>query len=119
MPRFTTPPDQQAFHESVWAVVDEIPRGRVITYGRLARLAGPPAGMDGRTFDAFAARWAGGALANCPEGLPWWRVINAQGRISPRENAARQRELLEGEGVVFDASGRVDLDVFLWGESRG
>lgn len=114
MPRYTTPPNQQAFHESVWALVAEIPAGKVIPYGRLAQLAGPPAGMDRRTFDAFAARWAGGAMANCPDGLPWWRVINAQGKISPRESAGRQRELLEAEGVEFDDRGRIDLETHLW-----
>ncbi len=114
MPHHTTPPNQQAFHESIWTLLTEIPTGKVITYGRLAHLAGPPANMDLRTFNAFAARWAGGALAHCPEGLPWWRVINAQGRISPRESAGRQRELLESEGVEFDTRGRIDLDRYLW-----
>ncbi len=53
-------------------------------------------------------------MAHCPDGVPWWRVINAQGRISAREGAERQRGLLEGEGVVFDERGRVDLNRFGW-----
>jgi methylated-DNA-protein-cysteine methyltransferase-like protein len=41
-------------------------------------------------------------------------VVNAQGRISDRPGAARQRPLLEEEGVVFDDRGRIDLDRFRW-----
>ncbi len=46
--------------------------------------------------------------------MPWWRVINAAGRISNEFNAALQRELLEAEGVQFDERGYVDLERFLW-----
>jgi methylated-DNA-protein-cysteine methyltransferase-like protein len=53
-------------------------------------------------------------MANCPEDVPWQRVINSQGEISPRPGAERQRELLEQEGVVFNERGRVDLKRFGW-----
>jgi methylated-DNA-protein-cysteine methyltransferase-like protein len=46
--------------------------------------------------------------------VPWWRVINAAGRISNEYNADLQRSLLEAEGVVFDTRGYVDLDRYLW-----
>jgi methylated-DNA-protein-cysteine methyltransferase related protein len=114
MVRFTTPPNQDDFREAVWEMVERIPRGRVCAYGRIAELVGPPAGMDFRAFKAFGARWVGGAMAHCPEGVPWWRVINAQGKISAREGAGRQRKLLEDEGVPFSPRGRVDLDAFGW-----
>ncbi|MBK6795054.1 MAG: MGMT family protein [Anaerolineales bacterium] len=48
-------------------------------------------------------------MANCPDDVPWQRVINSQGKISERPGAERQRPLLEAEGVVFDAKGKVDL----------
>ncbi|MFI2811522.1 MULTISPECIES: MGMT family protein [Microbulbifer] len=87
-------------------VLAEIPRGRVITYGDLAEMAGFPR----------AARFAGQALRRLPQGskLPWHRVINAQGRISlPEPAAQRQQERLEREGVVL-IGGRVDLGKYRW-----
>jgi methylated-DNA-protein-cysteine methyltransferase-like protein len=53
-------------------------------------------------------------MANCSDGVPWHRVINAQGRISERPGSQRQRPLLEAEGVVFDEKGRIDLDLYRW-----
>jgi methylated-DNA-protein-cysteine methyltransferase-like protein len=53
-------------------------------------------------------------MANCPDDVPWQRVVNAKGEISPRPGARRQRELLEAEGVVFDEKGRVDFKKFGW-----
>ena len=90
--------------KAVWQVVADIPPGHVLTYGECARLAG-------------MGRWArrvSRALRHAPRAmdLPWHRVVNAQGRISFPEDSngyRRQRELLEGEGVVFE-NGRIDLD---------
>ena len=117
MPRFTNPPDRAAFFEEVWVVTCRIPAGRVLTYGQLARLAGKPAGMEDGAFKVFGPRWVGGAMAHCPEGVPWYRVVNAQGRISDRPGAERQRPLLEEEGVEFDERGRIDLARFGWKET--
>ena len=114
MPRFTNPPDREDFFAEVWEVARRIPAGRVATYGQLARLAGCPAGMDDAAFRAFGPRWAGGAMAHCPDDVPWYRVVNAQGRISDRPGAERQRPLLEEEGVAFDARGRIDLGRYGW-----
>jgi methylated-DNA-protein-cysteine methyltransferase-like protein len=64
------------------------------------------------------ARGVGWALAGLSSDqaqvVPWWRVINAAGRISNEYNAALQRELLEAEGVAFDERGYVDLGRYLW-----
>jgi len=98
-------------YERIWSVVRRIPRGRVATYGQIARIAGLPR----------QARMVGYALNALPDdvaaSVPWQRVINAQGRISPRAFAgseAVQRKLLEREGVKFDARARVDLERFGW-----
>ncbi len=89
----------------VYALVHRIPEGRVATYGQVARWLGWPRG----------ARTIGWALRALPPGseIPWHRVVNAQGRISQREVEA-QRERLEAEGVLFDESGRIDLDLYGW-----
>lgn len=94
----------------IYALVRKIPRGRVATYGQVARLAGL----------AGHARQVGYAMAALRAGtlVPWHRVINAQGRVSPRRAGpgagVRQRQLLEREGVVFAPSGRVPLDRYGW-----
>lgn len=93
----------EGFHAKVYAKVREVPRGAVTTYGDVAAALGSPR----------VARHVGWALAACAEDdVPWWRVINATGRISGRgevPRAALQQALLEGEGHVFDASGRLGL----------
>jgi methylated-DNA-protein-cysteine methyltransferase-like protein len=96
-------------YERIYRVVDRIPAGRVATYGQVARLAGIPG----------HARQVGYALAALPDSrrVPWQRVINAKGEVSPRAEPgfeAVQRRLLEREGVVFDANGRVLLARFAW-----
>jgi methylated-DNA-protein-cysteine methyltransferase-like protein len=111
---FSSPPDVIIFNHQVWDLVRQVPPGRVTTYGQLARLLPVPDGMDEKAYRAFGPRWVGGAMANCPEDVPWQRVINSQGEISPRPGAERQRELLEQEGVVFNERGRVDLKRFGW-----
>jgi methylated-DNA-protein-cysteine methyltransferase related protein len=114
MPRFSSPPDPQAFNRQVWELVRAIPPGRVAAYGQIAALLPPPPGVEVESYRAFGPRWVGGALAACPDDVPWQRVINARGEISPRPGAARQRELLEAEGVTFDDRGRVDFDRYGW-----
>ncbi|MGD9140708.1 MAG: MGMT family protein [bacterium] len=99
--------------ERVYEVVRRIPRGRVATYGQVARLAGL-----GRN-----ARQVGYALHALPEfsNVPWHRVINARGEISlPRVTGGgvTQRLRLEREGIEFDGKGRVDLKVYKWSPGR-
>jgi methylated-DNA-protein-cysteine methyltransferase related protein len=94
-------------HQRIHDVVSRIPRGRVATYGQIARLAG----LRGQ------ARLVGYALHALPTGtrVKWQRVVNSRGEISlPGQSAARQRILLEQEGVRFDQRGRISLDKYLW-----
>jgi methylated-DNA-protein-cysteine methyltransferase-like protein len=94
-------------HETIYRVVRTIPPGVVATYGQVATVVG------------CGPRLVGYAMASLPAGsdIPWQRVINSQGRISVRSDGmpdSRQRRLLVGEGIVFDAMGRVDLKQFGW-----
>jgi methylated-DNA-protein-cysteine methyltransferase-like protein len=98
----------------VYRLVQRIPRGRVVTYGQVAALLGRPR----------AARAVGTALGALRGPLvdlvPWQRVISAAGRCSHRDgfSAARQRDLLQREGVRFDRRGRVDLRRIRWAGPR-
>ena len=105
-----------SFRLQVYEIVRAIPAGRVMTYGGIAECIPPPAGMDWNAYGRIRARWAGYALADCPDDLPWQRVVNAQGRISPRPGHGPhvQRLLLEDEGVVFRQTGGLDLEKYLW-----
>jgi methylated-DNA-protein-cysteine methyltransferase-like protein len=108
------PPEVHDSYARIYAVTRRIPRGRVATYGQIARLAGLPG----------HARQVGYALhAMAAEGpVPWHRVINARGEISRRARPgaeAAQRELLEREGVAFGADGRVDLARHQWRPRSG
>ncbi len=98
--------DEAAPEERIWHVVSLIPQGKVATYGQVAELAGLP----------NAARKVGRTISVLPHGsrIPWQRVVNAGGRVSPRGGGEhRQRELLEAEGVVF-VRGRIDLSHYRW-----
>ncbi len=114
MSQFVSPPNLRSFNALVWEIARQIPAGRVATYGQIAGLIPPPGGMDPKSYLAFGARWVGGAMAACPDDVPWQRVINAQGKISQRPGAEKQRELLEQEGVEFDERERIDLKQYRW-----
>jgi methylated-DNA-protein-cysteine methyltransferase related protein len=92
--------------DPVFRFVKQIPRGRVLTYGALARALHLPGG----------ARSAGRAMAATPsgKGIPWHRVVGERGKILIREPyASLQRKLLESEGVAIIES-RVNLKRHLW-----
>ena len=113
--QYTSPPNQQAYYEQVWNLVRQIPPGKVAAYGQIALMIPPPIGVDFDAYKAFSPRWVGGAMAACPDDVPWQRVINSQGKISPRPGGAeKQRQLLEQEGVAFDAKDRVDFKKSGW-----
>ncbi len=119
MPSFASPPNPQAYHEQVWAVVRQIPVGKVAAYGQIAKMSPPPNGVEIETYAAFAPRWVGGAMAACPDDVPWQRVVNSQGKISERAGAERQRRLLEDEGIIFDAKDKIDLKKYGWNGKSG
>lgn len=96
------------FSKRVKDVINQIPYGKVATYGQVAAIAG----------NHRAARQVAWVLHSSSESdnLPWHRVINRSGRISllPGNGFEEQKALLEQEGVVFDQNGRIDLEYFLW-----
>ena len=101
----TKPP---TIYNQVYEVVMQIPYGTVASYGQVSMLA------PGST-----PRLVGYAMASAPVGieLPWHRVINSKGRVSPRvsgSGAGEQRRLLESEGVIFDEKGYIDFELFGW-----
>lgn len=114
MSSFTSPPDLHVFQAQVWEVACQIPPGKVATYGQIANLLPPPVNMDPKAYLAFGPRWVGGAMAACPEDVPWQRVINSKGEISSRPGAEKQQTLLEEEGVEFDDRARIDLEKYRW-----
>ena len=95
-------------YQRIYAIVLQIPPGKVATYGQVARIVG-----------GCTPRMVGYAMSATPTGssIPWQRVINAQGKISPHGDgfgSEMQRALLLDEGIVFDIQGRVDFDRFGW-----
>jgi methylated-DNA-protein-cysteine methyltransferase related protein len=96
--------------DPVYALVKRIPRGRVTTYGELARALRLPGG----------ARAVGYAMAACPNGrgIPWHRVIGAGGKVRmPEPYASLQRRLLASEHVEMDGA-RIDLKRFGWSPAK-
>ncbi|HZN02142.1 MAG TPA: MGMT family protein [Candidatus Polarisedimenticolia bacterium] len=126
--RLSGPPSRAGAHPgrgafpAIYAVVARIPRGRIATYGQVARMAGMPG----------AARTVGWAMAALPNrgriagrAIPWHRVLNAQGGVSPRpsETPGRpdgQAARLRREGLETGKNGRFDLERYGWdGTGRG
>ena len=104
------------YSQRVYALVSRIPKGRVMTYGLIASHIGPPQGTDIYAYERIGPRWVGYAMRSCPDDVPWHRVVNTEGRISVRPGLGPhlQKSLMEDEGVVFDQTGRIDLDSFGW-----
>ena len=95
-------------YERIYALVAQIPPGRVATYGQLARIEG-----------RCTARMVGYAMAAVPDGraLPWHRVVNGRGSVSERRGGggtSQQEALLRTDGLLFDTRGRLDLDRVAW-----
>lgn len=94
----------QPFSARVYFVVARIPRGQVVSYGQIALMLGVPRG----------ARQVGWAMRHCPDGLPWQRVVKADGAIAGGGYAAARRAMLEAENVIFLPDGRVDMKKCRW-----
>ncbi len=90
------------FTEEVYAVVGQIPYGKVLSYGMVARLAGRP----------YHARMVGRILSCAPASLPCHRVVNSCGRTVPHWR--EQYDLLQREGVTFRKNGCVDMRENVW-----
>ena len=97
--------------EKIYRLVLRIPRGRVMTYGQIARL------LEER-YSPRLVGWAMHATPRDQRNIPWHRVINSRGSVSTGRvilaEPDRQRLMLEAEGVVFDARGHCDLSVYQW-----
>ena len=94
-------------YQRIYDLVRQVPKGFVTTYGEIGRQVG------------CSARTVGFAMAALPQGhdVPWQRVINSQGKVSPRTDGDGhlvQKILLEAEGVTFNEHQSVDLDMFGW-----
>lgn len=103
MPRETN----SSLYLSIYDLVRQVQSGHVTTYGRIAQLV------------SCTPRTVGFAMAALHPGndVPWQRVINSQGKVSPRSDSdgnILQRDLLEAEGVRFDQNARVNLDKYGW-----
>ncbi|MFX1501492.1 MAG: MGMT family protein [Promethearchaeota archaeon] len=96
------------FTQNVIKIIKSIPVGKVLTYGKVAKLAGNPRG----------ARQVSWLLHSSSKkyNLPWHRVINSQGKVVLKAEDGKdyQKILLENEGVEFIGEDRVDLNKFLW-----
>ena len=109
--------DVASFRAQVYLIVQKVPRGRVSTYGQIAAMIPPPVGVEPPQYERIRARWVGRAMRHAPNGVPWHRIINSQGRISLPAGSrpgSIQRIRLEAEGITFDRRGAVDLKRFQW-----
>ena len=87
------------FAAAVWEMVRQVPEGRATTYGQLAEA------WYGVT---RGARQAGQAMARCPDGVPWWRVVHADGSMKGGPGSDEQFARLAEEGVPLTLDRRVD-----------
>jgi len=87
------------FYSDIYEIVRKVPQGKVISYGHIAKLLGRPRN----------AREVGRAMRICPEGIPWQRVVMADGSIAGGMYADMRKALLESEGVVLLPDGRVNM----------
>lgn len=97
-----------AFSKAVIRLIQQIPKGKVATYGQIAELAGKSHGARGVAWLLSSS--------TIKHDLPWHRVINSKGMISfpeMSESYLRQKKLLEKEGLTFE-NGKISLKLFLW-----
>ena len=92
-------------YEAIYDLVKLVPCGQVASYGMIASL------LSGTT-----PRMVGFAMAGVPHNkdIPWWRIINSSGGISPRSGAERQFEILASEDIAFSKSGKISWKDVRW-----
>lgn len=110
---FAHPPNKPLYYEQVWAIARQIPYGKVATYGQLSKMIAQPDGVSLDDYNMSAARWVGLAMGECPDDVPWQRVINSQGKISHKAEPGKQKILLVAEGVLFSGD-KISLNEFQW-----
>ena len=98
----------ESMYDRIYRIVRMIPRGKVASYGMIARIAG-----------RCSPRNVGYAMSSVPvdTDVPWHRVVNSRGMISIRNHGSEcsaQRQLLEAEDVEFDPSGKISLKEYGW-----
>jgi len=93
-----------SFYEQVYEIVEQIPRGKVASYGQIARILGC----------ARAVGSVGRAMRCCPEHLPWQRVVMADGSIPGGMHAEIRKMKLKYEMVPFIDDERVDIHLCRW-----
>jgi methylated-DNA-protein-cysteine methyltransferase-like protein len=102
-----------AFRQRVEALVAQIPKGRVMTYGQIAALTG----------NARAARIVGGIAHFGDPDLPWQRVVNKSGGLAAGYPGGKQghRQVLEAEGIKVNENYQVSITELLWtpGQEQG
>jgi methylated-DNA-protein-cysteine methyltransferase-like protein len=102
------------FRTAVINLIKQVPRGRVVSYGQVAAAAGRP--RAAREVGWVLRSTGGGPSGGPDSGLPWWRVINREGRISIKGNFEStpdlQRQLLEAEGIEVSADMLVDMEKY-------
>lgn len=93
------------FQKAILAAVQQIPYGKVASYGQIAAYIGVPRA-------ARQVGWAMGALEHAQD-FPWWRVLNKAGKITIKGNqfatATLQKQLLEAEGVAVSDAFTLDM----------
>lgn len=94
------------FYEEVYAIVKQIPYGKVASYSQISWMLGR----------LNSARLVGRAMRECPDGLPAHRVVRSDGIVSG-ENAENRKALLLAEGVLFKSNGRIDMKQCSWKKS--
>lgn len=99
--------NEKQYRERVYAIVRQIPPGRVTTYGQIAGILG----------EGYTARTVGYVMHGADDDVPWQRVINSQGKCSTGRLTIPlnlQQEILESEGIEFKPSGKCDLNKYQW-----
>jgi alkylated DNA nucleotide flippase Atl1 len=107
----TTPEEAELYAELVLRCAESVPRGRVTTYGAIADVVGERCGRGG-------PRLVGNVMARHGGGVPWWRVVRADGTLPPSHDDEAHQAYLE-EGTPLRPNGSVELTRAFWTPTLG